>query len=195
MDLALAIPAVLIAAPIVLVAAIVIKIVDWGPAFYAQERVGLHGEVFRLWKVRTMYVDADRRLASFLKKHPERRSEWERFYKLEDDPRVIPIVGDIMRRTSIDELPNLLNVLRGELSIVGPRPFPPYHLDAFGKTFRERRASVRPGITGLWQIERGDLDAQERADTYYVDNWSIRLDCKIVLKTIPAVLLVRKKHH
>lgn len=194
-DLVLAGPLLLLTLPTMAIAAIVIKIIDRGPAFYAQEREGLHGETFRLWKLRTMYTDADERLTVFLEEHPERRQEWEHIFKLNDDPRVLPVIGNLLRRTSIDELPNLINVLRGELSIVGPRPFPGYHLDAFSDSFRALRASVRPGITGLWQLGRGGLDVQQRTDSYYVENWSLGLDLRIIVRTIPAVLLARKKQY
>ncbi len=191
LDYAIALPAACAACFIVGISAIWIKIVDRGPAFYAQEREGYHGKKIKIWKLRTMYVNNQVILDKHLAENPEAKVEWERFFKLRNDPRVLPGVGRFLRRTSMDELPQLWNVLVGDISLVGPRPFPYYHLDKFNKGFRSLRRSVRPGLTGLWQVSsrsEGDLRVQELQDTYYIRNWSLWLDLHILIRTIGVVL-------
>ena len=190
-DYVLAIPLFLVSLPILAAAAVCIKIMSPGPAFFQQERDGLDGRKFRMWKLRTMCPDAEARLEEYLRKNPGARKEWQTHMKLRNDPRVIPRVGVWLRATSIDELPQFWNVLRGEMSLVGPRPFPRYHLDMFTAEFRDFRTGVRPGITGLWQVtarSEADLKAQEVLDTYYIRNWSLWLDLYTLVRTIPAVL-------
>ncbi len=191
LDYAIAVPAALAACVIVGLSAIWIKLVDRGPAFYAQEREGYRGKRIKIWKLRTMYVNNKDILDKHLVENPEAKVEWERFFKLRNDPRVLPGVGKFLRRTSMDELPQLWNVLVGDISLVGPRPFPYYHLDKFDKGFRSLRRSVRPGLTGLWQVSsrsEGDLRVQELQDTYYIRNWSLWLDLHILIRTIGVVL-------
>ncbi len=190
-DYVLALPLFLVALPILAGAAVCIKILSPGPAFFQQERDGIDGRKFRIWKLRTMYPNAEARLQELIAKDPEARREWQAHMKLTNDPRVIPRVGAWLRKTSIDELPQLWNVLRGEMSLIGPRPFPQYHLDMFTAEFRDFRASFRPGMTGLWQVmerSHADLKVQETLDTYYIRNWSLWLDLYILVRTIPAVL-------
>lgn len=194
LDYCLAGPGFVFSIPIIAVSAIWIKIVSPGPAFFRQEREGEHGETIRVWKMRTMYQNADNLLADYLEKNPEEKADWLRFYKLKNDPRVLPGIGKFLRRSSFDELPQLWNVLRGDMSLVGPRPFPYYHLNSFPQAFRALRSSVSPGLTGLWQVSErsdGDLSVQEAQDTYYIRNWSLWLDLYILLCTVRTVLFPR----
>ncbi len=195
LDYLLGVPAFLLALPIMTITGLLIKMISPGPALFVQEREGLHGRRIRVFKFRSMYVDADERLRQHFEEHPEREAEWTQFFKLDKDPRVLPWIGHFMRKSSLDELPNLWNVLRGDMSLVGPRPFPYYHLEEFTPEFREMRSSVWPGITGLWQVERGDTDTQEVLDRTYVEKWSLKLDLIILLRTIPVVLLAKKPHY
>ncbi len=179
--------------PLLVIFGIWIKIVSPGaPALFRQPRVGFGGKTFGVWKLRTMYPDADERLQEYLDSDPEKYEQWRRFCKLKDDPRVLPGVGRLLRRTSLDELPQLWNVLVGEMSLVGPRPFPHYHLARFSPRFRTIRRSVLPGLTGMWQVSarsEGDVSVQELMDTYYIRNWSTWLDIYLLARTIGAVVL------
>jgi Undecaprenyl-phosphate galactose phosphotransferase WbaP len=190
-DYILTIPLILLSLPILAVAALCIKMASRGRVFYAHEREGLGHRTFRMWKLRTMYQDAEDHLEGHLAENPQYRVEWENHMKLKQDPRIISGIGRWLRKSSIDELPQLWDVLRGKMSLIGPRPFPKYHLEKFTDQSRELRAHIRPGITGLWQIiARSDADvkAQEELDMYYIRNWSLWLDLYILIKTIPAVI-------
>ncbi len=190
-DYLITVPLFILSLPILAGAALCIKIASPGPIFFCQMRQGLNGRKFRMWKLRTMHRDAEARLEAHLGNDPIARAEWQNHMKLRDDPRIIPYVGAWLRGTSIDELPQLWNVLRGEMGLIGPRPFPEYHLSTFTQDFRAYRARIRPGITGLWQVmerSEADLNVQETLDTYYIRNWSLWLDLYVLIRTPLAVL-------
>ena len=192
LDVAGALALGIIVLPLIAAAAVCIKLTSRGPAFYRQAREGEGGRALWMPKLRTMYTDAEALLMRVLSRSPEVRAEWSRHFKLKRDPRVLPGVGSFLRRTSLDELPQLWSVLKGEMSLVGPRPFPRYHLDGFGPRFRVLRNRVKPGLTGLWQVSDradGDLAVQEALDSYYIRNWSLWLDLYILARTVCAVLL------
>jgi Undecaprenyl-phosphate galactose phosphotransferase WbaP len=194
MDQCLALPLFVLSLPVMFLAAVWIKLASRGPAFYCQEREGFDGKRLKVWKLRTMHVDAARLLDEWFETHPEDRVKWSRYFKLPQDPRVLPVIGRLLRRTSLDELPQLWSVLKGEMSLVGPRPFPDYHLQHFSSDFRTLRTRVLPGLTGLWQISArgdGDVEVQETLDTYYIRNWSPWMDLYILARTVAAVLLAR----
>ena len=191
LDLAISVPAFLITLPFLLACAAWIKIVNPGPALFRQEREGKGGRRIQMLKLRTMRPNSERALAQYLDINPQEKADWLRYYKLKKDPRIIAGIGWFLRRYSLDELPQLWNVLKGEMSLVGPRPFPYYHLSGFPETFRHFRSSVMPGVTGLWQVSArsdGDLEVQQAEDTYYIRNWSIWLDIYVLLRTVRTVL-------
>ncbi|KCZ94490.1 sugar transferase [Hyphomonas johnsonii] len=184
--------ALLFVAPLLLVLAIMIRMQDGGAAFFSQRRYGLNGETFNCFKLRSMVIDSRERLEHLLANDPEALREWEETQKLTNDPRITPL-GQFIRKTSIDELPQLYNVLRGDMSLVGPRPIVENEILRYGDSFRHYCA-VRPGITGLWQVSgRSDVSYPERVatDIEYVRTRSFWGDNKIVFQTIPAVLLSR----
>ncbi len=190
-DVAVAAAGLVAIAPLVFIAALWIKAVSPGPAFFVQEREGEDGKPIRILKLRTMYVDAERMLERHLEANSEDRAEWDQFCKLKNDPRVLPGVGQLLRKTSLDEIPQLWNILKGEMSLVGPRPFPAYHNSRFDPEFRALRTQVRPGLTGMWQVHArsdGDLDVQASLDSYYIRNWSLWLDLYLLIRTARVVL-------
>ena len=137
-----------------------------------------------------MAVDAEQRLQAHLAASPAAAAEWANGYKLRSDPRIIPTVGTLLRRSSIDELPQLINVVTGAMSIVGPRPFPDYHLASFSPEFRALRQSVKPGVTGLWQVDRAptpSLANQESLDRLYIEKRSFKFDLYVLARTFGAV--------
>jgi lipopolysaccharide/colanic/teichoic acid biosynthesis glycosyltransferase len=187
----------LLAAPsLILVSccALLTRLLTGGPALYYQTRVGFGGRHISVWKLRTMVLDAESVLERHLAENPDARLEWESFYKLQSDPRIIPYIGQFLRRSSLDELPQLYNVLVGEMSLVGPRPLPLYHLQAYDQEFRMARQSVPPGVTGLWQISErsdGDLNSHRKWDHQYLANFSLLLDLQILARTPLVVLRCR----
>lgn len=190
LDRGLAFLFLLITFPITLLASLIVFLVDRNVSLFGHLREGKGGYPFRVWKIRTMYVDAEQRLFEYLRKHPGLKEEWERYQKLRNDPRILPVVGHLLRKTSIDELPQFWNVLRGEMSLVGPRPLPDYHLSRYSPVIRRLRQRALPGITGLWQVlvrSDGDVMVQQLLDAYYVQHWSMWLDFYILLKTIRVV--------
>jgi exopolysaccharide biosynthesis polyprenyl glycosylphosphotransferase len=178
----------LLLAPLFGIVALLIRLDSPGPIFYRQCRLGKHGQPFWILKFRSMYQDADRRLAE-LRAHNEATGP---LFKMRADPRVTR-VGRVLRRTSIDELPQLINVLRGEMSLVGPRPPLPDEVEQY-EDWQFGRLRANPGITGLWQVSgRSQVPFQDmvRLDLHYIRNWSLGLDVEILLRTIPAVLTSR----
>ena len=178
----------LLLAPFMAFLAILIR-QDGGPAIYAHQRIGSGGKPFPCFKFRSMVVGASSRLEELLASDTELRAQWERDHKLKDDPR-ISTVGHFLRKTSLDELPQLFNVLRGEMSLVGPRPIVTAELEKYGED-AEYFVMVRPGVTGLWQVSgRNDVDYDTRVylDTWYVKNWSLWYDIAILFKTVRVVL-------
>src|ERR1700680_2368369 len=194
MDRVIALPLLLLSLPIIAIAAAWIKLSSPGPIFYRQMREGLDGRRIAVWKLRTMYMNGEHLLEEWFEDHPEDQLNWRRYFKLRHDPRVLPLIGRLLRRTSSDGLPHLWSVLRGQMSLVGPRPLPDYHLDQFQGEFRRLRTRVLPGLTGLWQVSTrsdGDVEVQEALDTFYIRNWSPWLDLYILARTVTAVLLAR----
>ena len=188
-DIAISGTALLLAAPFFLAVALLVR-ADGGPAFYAHPRVGRFGRVFGCLKFRSMVVDSQARLDALLAADPAARAEWEATRKLKNDPRITRI-GRFLRATSLDELPQLINVLRGEMSIVGPRPVTQAELDRYYGAAAAHYLTVRPGITGLWQVSgRSDLswEGSVRLDAGDVDNLSLGLDASILARTVTAVL-------
>lgn len=193
LDIAIAGIAMLLLSPLMVVIAVLIKVTMGSPIIYAHPRIGHNGRRFRCFKFRTMVQCPDEVLEQILASDPDAAREWREKQKLRNDPRVT-IVGSILRISSLDELPQLINVLRGEMSCVGPRPIVAAELDRYGVDAQEYLRS-RPGITGLWQVSgRSDTSYGMRValDCEYVRSWSIWLDLKILLKTLPAVLRLRQ---
>lgn len=181
----------ILALPLFLIIAILILCTSPGKPIYAHQRVGRGGKPFRCYKFRTMYMDADTRLKDLLKTDAKLKEEWEQTYKLKKDPRITSI-GSFLRRTSLDELPQFWNVLKGDLSVVGPRPVVHEELNKYFGAKAPKILSVRPGLTGPWQVSgRSDINCYKKRielDEFYIDNRSFLLDMKLVAKTIPAVL-------
>jgi Undecaprenyl-phosphate galactose phosphotransferase WbaP len=181
--------------PLLLAIAVLIKLDSSGPAFYGHRRVGAKDEHFLCWKFRTMHTDAERLLDQYLQGSPALRAEWEQTQKLRDDPRVTRM-GRFLRRTSLDELPQLWNVLRGEMSLTGPRPIVDAEVPKYGPVYGLYRR-IRPGMSGFWQVSgRSDTNYEERVamDSYYVRNWSVWLDIVILTRTVMTVLRGRGAH-
>ena len=192
MNIVVAIVALIFLLPIMLAVACAIYLQDGGPILFAHRRIGHRGRHFYCLKFRSMAVDAEQRLAGLLASDPGARAEWERDHKLRNDPRVTPF-GAFLRTTSLDELPQLLNVLCGEMSLVGPRPIVEAEVVKYGRHFGDYCA-VKPGITGLWQVSgRSDTSYRTRValDCLYAKRRSVALDAYIIACTIPAVLARR----
>jgi Undecaprenyl-phosphate galactose phosphotransferase WbaP len=187
-DLVLALAIGTVCLPLFALIAALIKLDSRGPVFYAHRRLG-HRTPFDVWKFRTMATDGARILAQYFQNHPEQLDEWRQVQKLRDDPRLTR-AGRILRKTSLDELPQLWNVIRGEMSLVGPRPIVADEVARYGDSFELYR-QVPPGLTGLWQVSgRNNTSYEERVelDTYYVRNWSPWMDAYLLVRTITVVL-------
>ena len=190
MDLFVVIFGGIIILPFLLITALLIKITSPGPVFYKQKRLGKNGKHFYTYKFRSMAVDADERLKKLLESNPELNTEWEQTHKLQNDPRITGL-GNVLRRTSIDEFPQFINILKGEMSLVGPRPIVDAEIEKYGEDYN-RVFSVNPGLTGLWQVSgRSNADYEDRVayDIYYLQSWSVWLDLWIIFKTFGAVLI------
>ncbi len=179
--------------PIFIVLAIIIKATSPGPVFYASKRVGKEGKLFTCWKFRSMFCDAEHRLTQLLAQNPQYRKEWKKYFKLKEDPRLTR-VGRFLRKTSFDEFPQFWNVLLGELSLVGPRPFLPNEVNTIKQVIGSQTQalfSVKPGLTGIWQTSgRSYLTFEQRIllDLNYVDLRSFLFDLTIIGKTIPMLI-------
>jgi len=175
------------------VIALLIKLTSPGRIFYSSKRVGKDGQQIFCWKFRTMYQDADKKLLELLRENPKLKQEWETYFKLKDDPRISKI-GKILRKTSLDELPQFYNVLKGDLSVVGPRPVTEEEIQKYFGSKASKILSVRPGLTGIWQTSgRSLLTFEERIqlEESYIDRQSLTLDLRIICKTIPAMFFTK----
>ena len=189
-DIVFSLVAIFTFLPLLIILGIAVILSSPGPAVYAHHRIGRNGKPFPCLKFRTMVEDAEERLQELLDNDPEARAEFERTHKLENDPRIIPGIGQFLRNSSMDELPQFLNVFAGQMSIVGPRPVTEAELENYN-TARRFYTRVRPGITGLWQVSgRSEIDFLRRTvmDRQYVTKWSFFLDLKIIYKTVGVVL-------
>ena len=189
-DIVVSLFCIILFTPIMLLIALAIKLTDGGKVIYSHTRIGYNGKKIKVFKFRSMYMDAEDRLKNILDTDENAKKEWERTFKLKNDPRVTPI-GKFLRKTSLDELPQFFNVLKGDMSIVGPRPVVQEELEKFYKDKAIIYKSVKPGVTGYWQVEgRSDIeDYEERVkmDEFYIKNQSFWLDIKIILKTIKVM--------
>lgn len=185
-DIVMALLALIILSPVFILIAILIKLDDRGPVFYKHKRVGKNGKIIYVYKFRSMVVNADEIFSHFTE---EQIKEFEKYYKLENDPRITKI-GDFLRKTSLDELPQLVNILKGDMSFVGPRPVVSKELNKFGDN-QDLLLSIKPGLTGWWACSgRSDISYEQRVDLeiYYVNNYCAKLDFLCLVKTIGAVI-------
>jgi lipopolysaccharide/colanic/teichoic acid biosynthesis glycosyltransferase len=188
-DLALVIGLCIVLLPLLFVIAAAVWLSSPGPILFSHRRIRRHGEFFTMWKFRTMCINSGEVLERYLTEHPEARAEWRATHKLKCDPRVTG-VGRLLRRTSLDELPQLWNVLNGTMSLVGPRPIVAAEVEKYGEQFCDYCA-VKPGITGLWQVSgRSELSYSQRVelDRQYAQSWSLSKDAKILLRTWSSVV-------
>ena len=191
-DVSAALSSILFWLPLLCLIAIAVKLADGGPVLYRHRRVGRNGKAFECFKFRTMFVDADAALHRHLTANPDAAREWKENQKLKTDPRITPL-GAVLRKTSLDELPQLFNIVRGEMSLVGPRPIVLNEVTKYGECITHYMRA-RPGLTGAWQISgRNDVDYGRRVwlDTEYVENWSFWHDLAIIASTFRVVLTSR----
>lgn len=185
-DLVISAIGLIILSPIFLILAIIVKLDSKGPVFFAHTRYGKNGKKFKMYKFRTMYENAQDMINDFT---PEQMKEWKENFKLQDDPRITK-VGKFLRKTSLDELPQIVNIIKGDLSIIGPRPVIEEELEKYGES-KEKFLSVTPGLTGYWQANgRSSTTYEQRMEMelYYIDHISPKLDFKIFFKTIESVI-------
>ncbi|WP_320667112.1 sugar transferase [Prochlorococcus sp. MIT 1307] len=193
-DVLFSLVALVITSPLFILLALLVKLSSAGPVFYIQERVGRNYSRFGCIKFRTMFAESDDLLSNLLDKSPELKKEFERDFKLREDPRITPI-GKFLRRSSLDELPQLLNILRGQMSLVGPRPIVADEIPRYGDSMN-KVLSVRPGLTGLWQVSgRNNLSYQRRVrlDLIYSTHRTILLDIRVIIRTFGVLLLPRDR--
>lgn len=193
-DVVFALVALVLSSPLFVLMTLLVKLSSAGPIFYVQERVGRNYRRFGCIKFRTMYSEADDLLLNLLDKSPELKIEFERDFKLRKDPRITP-VGMFMRRSSLDELPQFINIIMGDMSLVGPRPIVEKEIPKYGD-FMDTIVSVRPGLTGLWQVSgRNNLSYQRRVqlDFIYATNRSLLLDIRVILRTFGVLLFPRDR--
>ncbi|MBS0604084.1 MAG: sugar transferase [Verrucomicrobia bacterium] len=192
-DILFSMTALVLGLPVFAVIALLVKLSSPGPVFYCSLRIGRKGRLFKFWKFRSMHRDADQRLEVMLSSNPALKKEWQKYFKLKNDPRLTRI-GSFLRKTSLDELPQFWNVLIGDLSIVGPRPYLPREADVIRKILgqqMEKMFSMRPGLTGIWQTSgRSFLTFEERVklEVDYVDKRSFLFDLNLIAKTIPTLV-------
>ncbi|WP_135450035.1 MULTISPECIES: sugar transferase [Tabrizicola] len=188
-DVALATVAIVLLSPLLIGVALAIRLSDGGPALFGQTRIGANGKPFRIWKFRSMVPDAAERLREHLDRDPQARREWQATRKLKCDPRITPL-GRVIRKYSVDELPQLFNILLGDMSFVGPRPIEEAECVRYRRSLRHY-LKCRPGLTGLWQVSgRSDTSYERRVvlDRYYATHSTLKLDMALILKTVPVAL-------
>jgi len=193
MDLSITLFGCVLFLPFFPIIALAIKINSPGPLFYKCKRLGKDGKVFYVYKFRTMVTDAEQQLQKVLESDPALKKQWDETSKLHNDPRITS-VGKILRRTSIDEIPQFINIIKGEMSLIGPRPFENNDLTKYGEDDYNRAFSLKPGLSGLWQVSgRSDANFNERVayDAYYLQSWSVWLDLWIIFKTFGVVITGR----
>ena len=193
-DILFSIIALILLAPIFALIAVVLKCTNSGPIFFVHQRVGLHGRTFGCIKFRTMRADGDRILERHLAENPDARREYEEFRKLQYDPRVVPVIGRVLRSASLDELPQFVNVLLGHMSVVGPRPVTSSEIDQHYEACAPDVLSARPGITGLWQVSgRSSLSYRHRVDldVRYVRDWRLVSDIRVIVRTVGVLVSQR----
>jgi exopolysaccharide production protein ExoY len=194
-DIVLALSGIVLLAPLLIISFVVTWTSSPGPIIFRHKRVGFNGKTFNCFKFRTMVADAPERLREVLEANPAAAAEWAQCQKLRNDPRVTS-VGAMLRKSSLDELPQLFNVLIGDMSIVGPRPVTEEELSRYGASVNAYTA-CRPGVTGLWQVggrSSASYEIRISCDAYYARMWSLSLDSKIILVTIPSVLFTKNAY-
>jgi exopolysaccharide production protein ExoY len=192
LDIVITLPLILFFLPLFLLLALAVWVQGDGPIIFSHGRVGFDGNEFRCLKFRSMVANAQQRLTKLLEEDPEALAEWNATHKLKNDPRITRL-GQFLRKSSLDELPQLFNILKGEMSLIGPRPITWSEVSQYEGSFADY-TRTRPGLTGLWQVSgRSDLSYRERVmlDVAYVRNWSFVGDLMILLRTVPAILLRR----